>query len=108
MLCCCRCFRRPKIYEGPFPDDGGKGPIIIKQVIDDGPAPEYLGRPITHMKPIPEASPRPSDDIRDMPTMEEDFFVSPVQRSVSLPQDAEPSARAPDRRLTEAVQTPLQ
>jgi hypothetical protein len=85
MLCCCRCFRRPKIYEGPFPDYGGKGPIIIKQVIDDGPAPEYLGRPITHMKPIPEASPRPSDDIRDMPTMEEDFFVSPVQRSVSLP-----------------------
>jgi hypothetical protein len=116
MLCCCRCFRRPKVYDGPLPDDGEKGPIVVKEVIDDGPTPPYFGRPITHMESIPEASPRPSDDIRDraaaapnkpvpMPTAEEETSVPPVQRSASMSQNEGPSTSAPSRPPTETSLT---
>ena len=117
MLCCCRCFRRRDVYKGPFPDDGERGPIVVKQMIDDGPAPTYSGRPIARLDPIPEASPRPSDDLRDrtaiasgqpvsMPDMEEDPFVSPVQRSTPLLQDAGLLTRAPSRWPTETIAAP--
>ena len=110
MLCCCRCFRRRKVYDGPFPDDAEKGPIVVEQVIDDDPTPTptstILGRQITHMESIPEASPRPSDDLRDraaamstkpapMPTAEEETSTAPVQRSLSPSQDASLSPRVP-------------
>jgi hypothetical protein len=117
MLCCCRCFRRREVYKGPFPDDGERGPIVVKQMIDDRPAPTYSGRPIARLDPIPEASPRPSDDLRDrtaiasgqpvsMPDMEEDPFVSPVQRSTPLLQDAGLLTRVPSRWPTETIAAP--
>ncbi|KAH8636633.1 Carboxypeptidase S1 A [Alternaria alternata] len=117
MLCCCRCFRRREVYEGPFPDDGERGPIVVKRMIDDGPAPTYSGRPTARLDPILEASPRPSDDLRhrtaiasgqpvSMPNMEEDPFVSPVQRSTPLLQDAGPLTRAPSRWTIDTIATP--
>lgn len=118
MLCCCRCFRRRKVYRGPFPDDAEKGPIVVEQVIDDDPTPTstIFGRQIAHMESIPEASPRPSDDLVDraaiptkpaaMPTAEEETPASPVQRSLSPSQQAGPSARVPTIPPTETSLLP--